>query len=86
MNDFDYFRKQKENAFKSSYATMCTVVKHVNEQFVENSNPSLDLLGSFFIKLLKVFIFYILFFSHLIHVVILSFTIKNVAQFMGKSL
>lgn len=59
MNDFDYFRKQKENAFKSSYATMCTVVKHVNEQFVENSNPSLDLLGSFFIKLLKVFIFYI---------------------------
>lgn len=54
MRDFDYFRKQKENALTSSYDSMCIVAKHVSEQFTGHSNPSLEMLGKFFVNLLKV--------------------------------
>lgn len=60
MKDFDYFRKQKENALTSALDTIQFVTQHVSD-FIENdanktNNAELE---RFFLKMLKVNIYFL---------------------------
>lgn len=55
MKDFDYFRKQKQNALINSMDAIDLVVKHVTEfRQLHAANKSLDIVETFFYDTLRV--------------------------------